>query len=240
MSYLKITPGVSRISSAGRILHPVVYNIKSETKEKIFERDNHTCRYCGFKSAKYNEVNFIAQAHKDKKNPRKDMVLDNYATACCFCYQSMHLEKIDRMQSGALIWLPEIGQAALNHICRAIYVARISRGPMADAAKDSLEALLARKEEAKKRLGTDSPKMLASILMEFLELKEYKLREEKLKGFCILPLDKRIVQEGELEFNQFPQMLAYWRSKDGPFGSFPPGDWAKSFFEVQEKIKKAA
>ena len=33
------------------------------------------------------------------------------------------------MGSGILIWLPEVGQAELNHLVRAIYVARIGIRP---------------------------------------------------------------------------------------------------------------
>ncbi|MBI3440769.1 MAG: hypothetical protein HY052_03020 [Proteobacteria bacterium] len=141
------------------------------------------------------------------------------------------------MQSGTVIWLPEIGQTTLHHVCRAIYVARISRGPMADAARDALEALLSRKEEAVRRLGTDSPKILSSILQDFLEGNEYKTRQNKLKGFRILPLDRRIIKEGDLEFNQFPQVLAFWRSKDGPFGDIPSRQWGQMFFHMRENLK---
>ncbi|MBI1215647.1 MAG: type IV secretion protein DotN [Alphaproteobacteria bacterium] len=189
-------------------------------------RDDNTCRYCGFQSRKYQEVNFIGKDSKAKG-------ADAYATACTFCFQCFHLERVDRMQSGAVIWLPEIGQAALHHLCRAIYVARISQGPMADAARDAMEALLARKEEAQNRLGTDSPKILATVLQDFLESKEYRLRMNKLKGFRVLPLDRRIIKEGDLEFNQFPQILAYWRSKDGPFGETPPRKWVKLFYDMK-------
>jgi len=236
MAYIKIAPGVSKFSNAGRIIHPIVFKVTDEFKSKILERDDYTCRFCGFKSMKYQEIQFTGNGHKNRKNPREDMNEDNYATACCFCHQCFHMEKIDRMQSGAIIWLPEIGQAALHHICRAIYVARISRGPMADAARDSMESLLSRKEEALQRLGTDSPNILSSILHDFLENKEYKNRMKKLKGFCILPLDRRIIIEGELEFNQFPQILSYWRSKDGPFGDFPSRSWDKKFLEVKNFI----
>jgi intracellular multiplication protein IcmJ len=228
MTYLRITPGIGSLSGAGRILSADVHKISDDLKNKVLTRDNHTCRYCGFQSKKYQEANFTGQNH--------EINTDSYATACGFCYQCFHLEKIDRMQSGAVVWLPEIGQAALHHICRAIYVARISRGPMADAARDAMEALLARKEEAVNRLGTDSPKILATVLQDFLEVNEYKLRLSKLKGFRILPLDRRIIKEGDLEFNQFPQVLAFWRSKDGPFGDLPPRRWVELFYEVRGKI----
>lgn len=228
MTYLKITPGVSFLSDAGRPLSGDAYRVTEDLKNQVLTRDNHTCRYCGFQARKYQEIN------PSGKEPGGD--IENYATACIFCHQCFHLERVDRMQSGAIIWLPEIGQAALHHICRAIYVARISRGPMADAARDAMEALLARKEEATSRLGTDSPKILSTILQDFLEVKEYKARMSKLKGFRILPLDRRIIKEGDLEFNQFPQVLAYWRSKDGPFGELQPRQWGEMFYRVQDKV----
>jgi intracellular multiplication protein IcmJ len=231
MSYLKITPGVGTLSDAGRPFSTDVAKVADDLKNAVLARDGHACRYCGFQSKKYQEAHF--------SGPGTEPKAENYATACSFCYQCFHLEKVDRMQSGAVIWLPEIGQAALHHICRAIYVARISRGPMADAARDAFEALLSRKQEAVSRLGTDSPKMLSSVLQDFLEANEYKARLNKLKGFRLLPLDRRIIREGELEFNQFPQVLAYWRSKDGPFGDIPPRTWGAIFFSVQDKIKNA-
>jgi intracellular multiplication protein IcmJ len=234
MSYLRITPGISSLSDAGRVLSPAIHRPPDDLKNTVLQRDDHTCRYCGFQAHKYQEINYTGK--NDGKTAKGAPDAADYATACTFCHQLSQLERVDRMQSGAVIWLPEIGQAALHHICRAIYVARISQGPMADAARDALEALLARKEEARARLGTDSVKVLATVLQDFLEVGEYKKRLTRLKGFRILPLDRRIIREGDLEFNQFPQILAYWRSKDGPFGDKPPRTWSKMFFEIQEKI----
>lgn len=233
MAYLRITPGIGTISDAGRNLSASLYKVTDDLRDKVLARDNYTCRYCGFESKKYQTIQFVGKS--DKASGPGD-----YVTACTFCHQCMHLEKIDRMGSGAIIWLPEIGQAALNHLCRAIYVARISQGPMADAARDAMESLLARKKEAENRLGTDNPKVLATVLQDFLELKEYKNRLPKMKGFRILPLDRRIIREGELEFNQFPQILAYWRSKDGPFGETPPRRWVKVFYDAKKALENAS
>ena len=234
MALLKIWPGIGGLSDTGRILPRGILRPSDEIRQAVLQRDNNTCRYCGFKSAKYQEVTFSQRANPpgDKDKPSAE----HYATACIFCHQNFHLERIDRMQSGAVIWLPEIGQATLHHLCRAIYVARISQGPMADAARDAMEALLSRKEEARNRLGTDSPKILATVLQDFFEAGEYKTRVSKLKGFRVLPLDRRIIKEGELEFNQFPQVLAYWRSKDGPFGEVPPRKWAGMFYDMRNTL----
>jgi intracellular multiplication protein IcmJ len=230
MSYLRISPGIGSLSATGRILSAALHNPGEDIRKAVLARDEDTCRYCGFQARKYQEINFTG---KLKSGTQDKVSAEDYATACTFCQQCFHIERIDRMQSGTLIWLPEIGQAALNHMCRAIYVARISQGPMADAARDALESLMARKEEAVSRLGTDSPRMLATVLRDFFEADEYKNRLTKLKGFRILPLDRRIIREGDLEFNQFPQMLAYWRSKDGPFGDFPPRKWAGLFYNLR-------
>lgn len=239
MSFLRIAPGIGGLSDTGHILPRGVTRPADELRLQVLERDNNTCRYCGFQAKKYQEVNFIRRGAKTA-SIKEAPGADDYATACTFCHQCFHLERIERMQSGAVIWLPEIGQATLHHICRAIYVARISQGPMADAARDAMEALLARKEEARNRLGTDSPKILATVLQDFFEAGEYKNRLAKLKGFRILPLDRRIIREGELEFNQFPQVLAYWRSKDGPFGEMPPRRWAELFFGMRRKMDAQA
>ncbi len=245
MGFLRITPGVSAFSDAGRTLPAAVHKPSEDVRAQVLERDANCCRYCGYTAAKYQEVNYTGQLRKkDGSAPGVRAAggaggvpgADHYVTACTFCYQCFHIEKIERMQSGAVIWLPEIGQAALHHICRAIYVARISQGPMADAARDAMEALLARKAEAVARLGTDSPQILASVLQDFLETSEYRQRADKLKGFRILPLDRRIIREGDLEFNQFPQILAYWRSKDGPFGEHPPRQWIKTFYDLRQEV----
>ena len=196
MAYLNITPGVSTLSGAGRALSPGARRATEDLRQSVLKRDDHTCRYCGFRAEKYQEINYVGKADGGTASASG---ADDFATACTFCYQCFHLEGIDRMQSGAVVWLPEIGQAALHHIMRAIYVARISHVPIADAARDALETLLARKQEAKARLGTDSAKILSMVLQDFMEPSEYKNRLAKFKGFRILPLDRRVIREGDLE-----------------------------------------
>ncbi len=197
-----------------------------DLRPKILERDSQTCRFCGFHSEKYQEIHFL-------NGNAADLRLDNMATACIFCEQCFDLEKASQMNSGVLLWLPEISQAELNHIARAIYVARISQGTIADSARSMLETIMARRQDAKARLATDDPFFLATVLRDFLGPKHYETRVEKLKGVRLFPLDRRNITEGELKFNQFPQILAYWRSKDGPFGGKPPAQWKTLYAKMK-------
>ena len=228
MKFLPITLGIVRTSGNALLAEKAALQLQ-ELRPKILERDDHTCRFCGFKSQKYQEVHFL------NSNP-EDLRADNLATACIFCHQCFDLEKTSQMNSGVLVWLPEIEQNQLNHLARAIYVARISQGSMADSARAALEAIMARREDAKARLATDDPYFLATVMRDFLGPKHYAARTEKLDGVRLFPLDRRNISEGELKFNQFPQILAYWRSKDGPFGAKPPGQCKT----IYAKIKAAA
>lgn len=199
--------------------------LPKDIKQRIFERDDYTCQCCGFKSKKYQEV-----LHKNSDIHDKND--SNLLTVCIFCHQCFHLDSVSTMKSGALIWLPEVDQATLHHIARAIYVARISQGPVAEAARKSLDIIMGRREEAKKRIQTDDPYILATVLKDYLGPKHYADRAKKLEGIRLFPLDRRIIKEADLEFNQFPQILAYWRSKDGPFGGKTPPQWISLYQEL--------
>lgn len=203
--------------------------IPADIKQKIFERDDYTCRCCSFKSKKYQEVHFL-------NNDPGDTSEKNLITACIFCQQCFNLETVSAMKSGVLLWLPEIEQTDLHHIARAIYVARISQGPVAEAARQALDVLMTRREEVKRRISTDDPYILATVLRDYLGGTHYQARERKLKGVRLFPLDRRLIKEADLEFNQFPQILAYWRSKDGPFGGKTPPQW----ISIYKNIAKAA
>jgi intracellular multiplication protein IcmJ len=200
-----------------------------ELKKAVLERDNYTCQCCGFKAGKYQEIHF--QDHN-----RKNLAMANLATACIFCHQCFNLEHATTMRSGVMIWLPEITQKDLHHIMRAVYVARISQGPMAEAARATLDALMARREEARRRIQTDDPYVLSTVLNDFLTSRYYADRNEKLDGIRLLPLDRRLIREADLEFNQFPQILAYWRSKDGPFGERAPTLWTNLYKSALKQL----
>jgi len=231
MRNISIIPGIARPSRSARPSSGAATKdsgLTPELKQKIFERDDNICRCCGFQSKKYQDILFINGAESDMRP-------ENMATTCIFCHQCFHLDKVSTMRSGVLIWLPEITQDALHHIARAIYVARISQGPIADSARRSLDLLMQRREEMRNRLGTDDPFILSAVLKDYISPKAYEARGAKLEGIRVFPLDRRIIKESDLEFNQFPQILAYWRSKDGPFGGKIPKEWINLYADITKK-----
>ncbi len=202
--------------------------ITKDKKQKIFARDEDTCQCCGFKAKKYQDVHYFGEGEAKGDDALK--------TVCIFCHQCFNLDMVNTMRSGVLLWLPEINQSDLHHIARAIYVARISQGPIAEAARAALDAIMERREAVKARIGTDDPYILATVLKDYLTDGHYRSRDKKIEGVRLFPLDRRIIKEADLEFNQFPQILAYWRSKDGPFGGKTPQKW----FDIYHQIQKAA
>jgi intracellular multiplication protein IcmJ len=221
MNLLPITLGTARPGGT----QTASEGLDGELRQKVLDRDDHTCRFCGFQAKKYQDIHFL------NGNP-DDRHFENMAAACIFCHQCFNLKKTSTMKSGVLVWLPEIGQADLHQIARAIYVARISQGSMAETAKKALDMIVSRREEAKARLGTDDPYIMATVMEDFLTPRHYASRSEKLEGIRLFPLDRRIIREGDLEFNQFPQILAFWRSKDGPYGGKIPSHWKSLYAQM--------
>ena len=98
------------------------------------------------------------------------------------------------MRSGVLLWLPEISQSDLHHMARAIYVARISQGPIAEAARRALDALMKRREAVRSRIGTDDPYILSTVFKDYLSDNHYMSRSSKIEGIRLFPLDRRIIK----------------------------------------------
>lgn len=92
--------------------------------EKVFLRDENTCRYCGFQLDKYQVVVNVDQNYSDNK-------IDNMATACPFCAQCFFVDSvgIDGKSGGLVVHLPEISQADLNHFCRALFCSFLRDAP---------------------------------------------------------------------------------------------------------------
>jgi intracellular multiplication protein IcmJ len=182
---------------------------------KALARDKYTCQCCGFRSEQYQNVAPLG---------------GRLAVVCPFCDACLALDKAGQTGAGALVWLPEISQVDLNHLMRAIYVAKAEKGSsLAAAATRALDALTARRAEVKRRIGSDDPLLLATVFFESLNEAEYKARDAKLEGVRFMPFDKHIVTTRTGDQDLFPRILEYWRSPEGPFAQIPVSEWEKKF-----------
>lgn len=186
--------------------------------EQAWRKDDFVCQFCGFRAEKYQRVVPGAWVGDDRPG----------LTACFYCEQCFALETVGLSGSGHLVWMPEIPQHQLHHLCRAIYVAR-QQEHLADRAQTALDALLSRRSDAKKRLGTDDPLLLGTVLLENLRDQDYAQRSKKLEGIRYLPADRYLIQTQNGLVDQFPAILTYWQSSRGPFSKLAPQEWLDQF-----------
>ena len=158
---------------------------------------------------------------------------DGPVTACGFCEQVLAIERSGLAGTAVLIWLPEITQTDINHIARAIYVARADENSeIATLATRALDALMTRRTDAKKRLGSDDPLVLATILQENLSATERAAAIQKLDGVRVMPIDKVTIHGKNGDVNGFPRIVKFWRSPEGPFAKLPTGEWQNLFGKI--------
>lgn len=166
----------------------------------VLRRDGNTCRWCGFYDDKYLQMIRLGER----------LELDHLVTACVFCHQAFHLDLVPDMRSGFLVLLPELDQVELNRVGREIYVARIARDPeLKEKAARGLEILKARRQGLTERFGFANTAGLVSLLRS-ADSGDERL-SDALGVVRLAPRDRRIQTEADLEFNQFPPILARWR-----------------------------
>src|SRR6185369_10335832 len=89
-------------------------------RNDVLSRDDYHCQGCGFRAERWQEVH-----HKDDDHANNNP--SNLATVCCLCHQVFHLGMTGMRRSGIIIWCPEIDQANINNISRAIFVAVMNK-----------------------------------------------------------------------------------------------------------------
>jgi intracellular multiplication protein IcmJ len=227
LALFPITLGIGRTSSA-ESLSSSAQRLDKKKAEKTLKRDKYTCRFCGFHSEQFQRIVYCKEAGDPP-----------FATACGFCELCLTLDRTGLANAGILVWLPEIGQAELHHIMRAIYIAKAGTGEIVAAGARALDALMARRSDAKKRLGTDDPLLLATVMHESLTDEEYENTSRKIDGIRLLPLDKHLVRTPKGNINQFPQMIKYWQSPPGPYGKIPLQEWTNLFKAMTPAVGQA-
>ncbi|MDX9689984.1 MAG: hypothetical protein EOM37_08115 [Proteobacteria bacterium] len=224
MAILPITLGVRRKSDAKGRSKKNGFPSKSDI-EKVLWRDAFACRCCGFVSKKFQRVIPLCIL------PSQEKAADNeYVTVCAMCEMTAMLDRAGVTGAGNIIWLPELTQAELNHAVRALYIAvNCNDETLKKSAARTLEVLSARRAEAKKRLGTDDPSILATAFYERVKAEPYARRAETMEGLRFLANDRYVMRQNGQEVDVFPQMLAYWTSPEGAFAKLPTSEWMSLF-----------
>lgn len=165
-------------------------------KQRVLERDNYTCRYCGFFAKEFQEVVNIDNNYKNNS-------FDNLATACCFCAQCFFLDAVglDGNTGGVIAHIPEISQADLNNFCRVLYCSLDKES----AYKGKLQAVYMsfkdRSKEVINCFGPDSndPRVFGQGLLD-AALNKDQLKHEVVKYLRLLPSKKA-----------FAPQIDYWK-----------------------------
>jgi len=132
-------------------------------QDKIFARDHHTCRFCGFRAnTDQHIINYDGNYNNNKIN--------NLVTACCFCAQCFFLESVGvgGYGGGTLIYCPELTQAELHALCHVIFCAMTNDTGYKNTAQSIYRALKTRADvvEAKFGEGTSDPSILGHLLID--------------------------------------------------------------------------
>jgi len=165
-------------------------------KEKIFQRDQYTCRYCDFFSKKFQTIVNIDHNYKNNH-------LDNLATACSFCAQCFFLDAVglDENLGGKLIFLPEISQASLNHFCRVLYCSMDKESAYKAKLQSIYMSLSERNKDVVACFGIDcdNPKVFGQTLIN-ANLHPRYLQHQLLNHIRLLPSRRT-----------FKKQIDYWK-----------------------------
>jgi hypothetical protein len=144
----------------------------------------------------------------------------NAPPACVLCQLVRHLDRPRIDDEALLIWLPEMSQPALNMLMRSIQSRLRALGERLDLegvpALDTEDrpwlyhaqrVLIARREAAAGRLGSDRPSELADALLR-LAPAVYARRTQLLAGVRLLPSGRFF--DGEIDI--LPTIVDSWRS----------------------------
>jgi intracellular multiplication protein IcmJ len=166
-----------------------------KVRDSILQRDNFSCRFCGFKAHKYQEVH-----HHDDNHKNNDP--DNLWTVCNLCHQVHHAFFAGTANAGFFAAIPELTQTEINHICRAIFVTNvINQHPYVINKLRGLYALFrAAADELKEAFGADisSPIMIAQGLA-VIDQAAFDKRASILENIRLIPTQEAFHAE-QLEY----------------------------------------
>lgn len=177
-------------------------------RSQILQRDDHSCAFCGFRAMRFQEMHHLDDDHGNNKS-------SNLVTACCFCHACFHLGMAGTRRTGVVIWCPELSQAEINNVCRAVFVAETVGGTQEQAARALYAALSGRAAVVEQDLGpgASNPAALGQALLEMTP-QQYSDRQRRLSGLRLLP-----------KSSAFGTQVAYWQTEKSLFGGLAVQEW---------------
>ena len=162
-----------------------------------------SCPFCGVRLADGREPFLCADGSEE--------------ASCVPCSLVRHLERETIAEEAVLIWLPDLSPAALNalpHVVHrrlategALYLAAspfaVTWSEIPNPALEAIRAIEMRREEAERRFGTSSPRVLAEALMR-AKADLYADRARRLGGLRLWSRGKFFV-DGE---DVYPRLIA--------------------------------
>lgn len=132
-------------------------------EKKVFERDNYTCRFCGFQARSFQEVVNLDGNYTHNK-------LENLATSCCFCTQCFFIESVGvgGYGGGTLVYLPELSQVELNSLCHVLFCAITNDTGYKSTAQSIYRSFKFRSQPVEEKFGegTSDPSIFGRLLID--------------------------------------------------------------------------
>jgi intracellular multiplication protein IcmJ len=188
-----------------------------EVANAVFDRDDHSCRFCGYRAVGWQEVFHLDGDHTNSS-------FANLATACVLCHSAQHLGRPMVTRELMLIWLPEMSQAALNTVTRRIHELLHAHGertylgeaPRSEdlrvhAALRVYRALAAEAATVERRIHTCNPAELGAALLAAST--QERVRHDVLLGGIRLLHRGRYFHDGR---DIYPQILSAWAKATPP------------------------
>jgi intracellular multiplication protein IcmJ len=186
MSMNQLKPQIKLTASAGawRLYSARKIDPKfKEFEQKIFQRDNYTCQFCGFQARIFQEVINVDGNYSNNKS-------SNLITSCCFCAQCFFIESVGvgGYGGGTLIYLPEIKQEELNSLCHVLFCAITNDTGYKTTAQNIYRAFKARSKIVEEKFGEGSsdPSMFGQLIIDSLS-DNVETMNKLFKNICLLP-----------------------------------------------------
>jgi intracellular multiplication protein IcmJ len=152
-------------------------------EQKVFERDQYKCQFCGFQAQTHQEVVNIDGNFRNNK-------MTNLATACVFCTQCFFLESIGLggFGGGIIIYFPELTQNKINSICHVLFCAISNNSAYKTIAQNIYLNFKLRTSivESKFGEGSTEPSSFGHLLIDSKHYGQEKL-SQLMQGVRLLP-----------------------------------------------------